>query len=232
MQEHILPYLRDSAFLNILFSHKFLHQNLDNYTKHFKKGTFIYLPEEEAEHLFFVLKGWVKIGQYTQSGRELVKDILSNEELFGELALIGETHRREFAFALEATTCYALPIHEIKALMRKDSQLSLFILQMLGKRSLDRERRLVDVALKSSKTRILEFILNFVRKEGERVGFEIVVRKTLTHMEIANLTGTSRQTVTTVLNHLRHKNLLTFNRKRLLIRDLDRLQQEIKAQVL
>jgi len=48
----------------------------------------------------------------------------------------------------------------------------------------------------------------------------------MTHQEIANLTATSRQTVTTVLNDLRNKNILTFNRSRLLIRDLDRLWGE------
>jgi CRP-like cAMP-binding protein len=51
----------------------------------------------------------------------------------------------------------------------------------------------------------------------------MLVRKFLTHQEIANLTATSRQTVTTVLNELRNKNILTFNRRRLLIRDMDAL---------
>jgi CRP-like cAMP-binding protein len=61
------------------------------------------------------------------------------------------------------------------------------------------------------------------------VGFERVVRKFITHQEIANLTATSRQTVTTVLNELRAKNLLTFNRKRLLIRDMDKLSEEMTS---
>ena len=65
-------------------------------------------------------------------------------------------------------------------------------------------------------------------KRGQRVGYEWVVRKFITHQEIANLTATSRQTVTTVLNELRSKNLLTFNRKRLLIRDRDKLSEEME----
>ena len=48
----------------------------------------------------------------------------------------------------------------------------------------------------------------------------------MTHQEIANLTATSRQTVTTVLNELRNKNILTFNRRRLLIRDMGELAKE------
>ncbi len=51
----------------------------------------------------------------------------------------------------------------------------------------------------------------------------MLVRNFLTHQEIANLTATSRQTVTTVLNELRNKNVLTFNRKRMLVRDMEKL---------
>jgi CRP/FNR family cyclic AMP-dependent transcriptional regulator len=54
------------------------------------------------------------------------------------------------------------------------------------------------------------------------------VRNFITHQEIANLTATSRQTVTTTLNDLRFKKLLTFNRSRLLIRDLDKLAEEVR----
>ena len=67
-----------------------------------------------------------------------------------------------------------------------------------------------------------------VGKRGQRVGYEYVVRKFITHQEIANLTATSRQTVTTVLNDLRNRNLLTFNRRRLLVRDLDALKEEVE----
>jgi CRP-like cAMP-binding protein len=61
------------------------------------------------------------------------------------------------------------------------------------------------------------------------VGFEWVIRKPVTHQEIANLTATSRQTVTTTLNDLRYKKLLTFNRSRLLVRDLEGLAAEMRG---
>jgi CRP-like cAMP-binding protein len=70
---------------------------------------------------------------------------------------------------------------------------------------------------------------NLADKKGQRVGYEMLVRKFMTHQEIANLTATSRQTVTTVLNELRNKNILTFNRRRLLIRDMSNLESEGKA---
>ena len=96
----------------------------------------------------------------------------------------------------------------------------------MGDRILDIEQRLESLVFKDSRTRIIEFLLKQAQKRGQRVGYETLVKKMLTHQEISHFTATSRQTVTTVLNELRDKNILTFNRKRLLIRDLDKLAAE------
>jgi len=91
------------------------------------------------------------------------------------------------------------------------------------------ETRLENLVFKDSRSRIIDFLLELSDKRGERVGYETVVRKFLTHQEIANLTATSRQTVTTVLNDLRSKGLIKFDRRRLLIRDKDKLVTELSA---
>jgi CRP-like cAMP-binding protein len=72
-------------------------------------------------------------------------------------------------------------------------------------------------------------LLELAEKKGRKVGFETEVRKFITHQEIANLTATSRQTVTTLLNDLRERNILTFDRRRLLIRNLEALEKEALA---
>ena len=96
-------------------------------------------------------------------------------------------------------------------------------MKIMGSRMLEMEQRLESLVFKDSRTRIIEFLHELGEKKGQRVGYEMLVRKFMTHQEIANLTATSRQTVTTVLNELRNRNLLTFNRKRLLIRDMEKL---------
>ena len=91
---------------------------------------------------------------------------------------------------------------------------------------LEMEQRLEALVFKDSRTRIIEFLHSLATNKGQRVGYEQVVRKFMTHQEIANLTATSRQTVTTVLNDLRNKNILTFDRRRLLVRDMELLAKE------
>jgi len=194
----------------------------------FKKGNPVYVPAEMADRIFFISEGKVKIASMNDEGKEITKAILGKGEVFGENALLGEGQRRDFATALEDTTACVVTLDELRSLMRERSELNLFFMRMFGARQLDMERRLESLVFRDSRSRIVEFFYNRVLQKGERVGYEWVLRNFITHQEIANLTATSRQTVTTTLNDLRAKKLLTFNRSRLLVRDMDKLAAEIR----
>ena len=194
--------------------------------KVFKKGDYIYLQEDESDRIYFLMEGRVKIGHHDSSGKEITKAILGKGEVFGELALLNEDKRRDFAIAMEDTTACVITREEMKGLMREHNGLSMFLMKIMGSRVLEMEKRLESLVFKDSRTRIIEFLKDLAQKKGQRVGYEVVVRNFITNQEIANLTATSRQTVTTVLNELRSKDLLTFNRRRLLIRDMDTLSEE------
>ena len=196
--------------------------------KKFKKGEYIYLPEESADKIYFLTSGQIKVGSYGESGKEITKAILRDGEVFGEMALVSKDKRRDFAYAMQDSIVCMLTVNEMKSLMRDRNGLTLFIMKILGSRVLDMENRLESLVFKDSRSRIIEYLIELNDKRGQRVGYEWVVRNFITHQEIANLTATSRQSVTTVLNELRNRNLITFNRKRLLIRDLDKLKAEVK----
>jgi CRP-like cAMP-binding protein len=119
-------------------------------------------------------------------------------------------------------------LDELRTLMRDRSEVNLFFMRMFAARQLEMERRLESLVFRDSRSRIVEYLVSLVKNKGQRVGYEWVVRQFITHQEIANLTATSRQTVTTTLNDLRFKKLITFNRSRLLVRDLEKLQAEVK----
>lgn len=228
MQEQTLWFLENIDVKGIFCPNKMSGAEDAHVHKTFEKGKYIYLPDQNSDKIYFITSGRVKIGTYGASGKEVTKAIISEGEIFGELSIIGESMRRDFAFVMEDTTCCILTVDEMKELMRDHSKLSLFFMKMMGSRVLEMEHRLESLVFKDSRSRIVEFIVDLAEKKGQRVGYEWVVRKFITHQEIANLTATSRQTVTTVLNELRNDNLLTFNRKRLLVRNLDQLKQEIK----
>jgi CRP/FNR family transcriptional regulator, cyclic AMP receptor protein len=224
-------YLENIDVTGIFCPKKLGRGEMDNHPhKVIKRGEYIYLPNEFADRIYFITEGRVKIGTYGDGGKEITKAILNSGEVFGELSLIGEERRRDFAHAMEDTTVCVLSVNDMKSLMRDHTALNLFLMKILGSRVLEMEQRLESLVFKDSRTRIIEFLYELGRKKGQRIGYEMVVRKFITHQEIANLTATSRQTVTTVLNDLRNRNIITFNRKRLLIRDMDQLAREAAAE--
>lgn len=228
MQEQTLWFLENIDVKGIFCPNKMGTVEDSHVHKHFEKGKYIYLPDQNSDKIYFITQGRVKIGTFGTSGKEVTKAIIGEGEIFGELSIIGESTRRDFAYVMEETSCCILSVEEMRDLMKDHSKLSLFFMKMMGSRVLEMESRLESLVFKDSRSRIVEFIVDLAEKKGQRVGYEWVVRKFITHQEIANLTATSRQTVTTVLNELRTDNLLTFNRKRLLVRDLELLKKEIK----
>lgn len=194
----------------------------------YTKGETFFVPDDLSDRIFFINEGRVKISTMNEDGKEITKAILGKGEVFGELALVGEERRRDWATALENTTACVVTIDELHALMRERSDVNLFFMRIFGARQLEMERRLESLVFRDSRSRVVEFLVQLTQAKGQAVGFEWVIRKPITHQEIANLTATSRQTVTTTLNDLRFKKLLTFNRARLLVRDLEALKAEIR----
>ena len=76
---------------------------------------------------------------------------------------------------------------------------------------------------KDARTRIADIIKDTTQQRGLKVGYETLVKHSPTHQDIANITCTSRQTVTLVLNDLKKSDLIYFNRGKILVRDLARL---------
>lgn len=205
------------------------HKQKDTLTQHefnaYKKDDFIYFSEEPSNHVFLVAQGRVKIGSYSDDGKEIIKAILQPGEIFGEMALYGEEKRRDFAQAMdkEVSIC-PLTLDDMEELMRRNQELSIKLRKLVGFRLQKVERRLESLVFKDARTRIVEFLRDLAVERGQKVGYETLVKNFLTHQDIASLTATSRQTVTTVLNELREANMINFDRKRLLIRDLEKLK--------
>jgi CRP-like cAMP-binding protein len=172
-----------------------------------------------------IADGRVRIGNYLDDGKEVITAILGMGEIFGELALAGEEKRRDFAQAMDdKTTVCPLSIEDLKQLMWDNRELSFKMLKLVGLRLMKLERKLELLVFKDARTRIIEFIKDSATWKGKKVGYETLVPTKLTHKDIAALTGTSRQTVTTILNELKEKNLINFDRKKILVRDLANLK--------
>ena len=220
-----LWYFESVDLYDILCPHKVKVMGDKHEFAYYKKDQFIYFPNEPAQYIYMIAEGRVRIGRYLDDGKEIVTAILGMGEIFGELALAGEEKRTDFAQAMDdKTTVCPLSIDELKQLMYGNQELSFKMLKLVGLRLMKLERKLELLVFKDARTRIIEFIKDSATWKGKKVGYETLVPTKLTHKDIAALTGTSRQTVTTILNELKEKNLINFDRKKILVRDLANLK--------
>ena len=175
-----------------------------------EKGNPITLSTDHKNSIFFLKKGSVKIVNTTNDS---VKYVVKRGNIFGELALYNkEAANEEIAYALEDCIICYIESDRMEGLMEKHKSLKNGVLKIYGLRIKKLERRLSDLLYKDSATRIEEFINEYVKEFSEKNKTNLLVAKNLlTHKEIANLTNTSRQTVSNVLSNMRKENIINYD---------------------
>ncbi len=223
MEKNALWYLQNFDFFKDLTDETIKELKDKTTLKDYKKNDFIYFPQEQPNQIFFVKRGKVKIGSYSDNGKDIIKTILDHGEVFGEQFILGEEVRNDFAQAMEDCCLLIMERGDFEKLLNNNNFLSLRVTQILGERLRKLEKKFESLIFKDARSRIVDFIIELAEETGKQVGYETLIMHSLTHHDIARLTATSRQTVTTVLNDLREKNLIYFDRRRILVRDLEKL---------
>jgi CRP-like cAMP-binding protein len=187
----------------------------------------VYKPGQQATKVYFLLNGIVKVAVHAEK-KDIIKYVVRDGSLFGESCLTGESQRRDFAYIMDdRAEVIEFDATTVLSLMKRNFAFAQSLLHFIGERLRYTETQLEKVVLKDSKSRILEFLHQMGHEQGKRVGYETLVKHNMTHQDIADLTGTSRQMVTAVLNQLKRSNVLYFNRKKILFRDLNALPMAV-----
>lgn len=191
-------------------------------TQHsFSRRDRVYNVGEEANFIYLIATGHVKLGSVSDDGRAIIKAILGPGDVFGMMTLVGDTHRRNFAEAMdEELQLYQIPLGSWQDQMEQDSAFCNYMMQQLGSRLLQTEKRIESLVFKDARTRIVDFLLGMAGDLECVPGVGVVLQNFLTHQDIASLTATSRQTVTSILNELRDQGKIWFDRKEMRILDL------------
>lgn len=186
-----------------------------------EKNQSLYKTGQSAQYVYIIKKGRVKISTVGIDEKEVLKNLIHEGELVGEEALFGQNIRRDSASAMDSgVVIYQIPAAQMTQLMKVNPELSFKITAQIAQKLQSAERRLESLTFQNSRTRIIEFLKETARKQGKKIGYETLLRPFLTHQDIGNLTTTSRQTVSSVLNELKGSNKIYYDRHRLLIRDM------------
>ncbi len=186
-----------------------------------EKNESLYSSGQDARYVYIIKKGRVKISTIGADDKEVLKNLIHQGEMVGEEALFGHNTRRDSASAMDSgVVVYQIPASQMAMLMKNNPELSFKVTAQIAQKLQSAERRLESLTFQNSRTRIIEFLKETARKQGKKIGYETLLRPFLTHQDIGNLTTTSRQTVSSVLNELKGSNKIYYDRHRLLIRDI------------
>ena len=189
------------------------------------KNTLLYKTGEHSKNILFVKEGILKLYNHTDDGKEIIKEIIYPGSLIGEDSLMGFELRRDCLMSLkQEVQLWYIPKDLILRFFQRNKLFASEFMQIVGKKLARIDRKLETMLSKDSKGRILEYLKTTAHEHGRQIGMsEILIRHCLTHQDIANITGTCRQTVTAVLNQLKKKDIIYIRSGNILIRDMEKL---------
>jgi CRP/FNR family transcriptional regulator, cyclic AMP receptor protein len=178
------------------------------------RGEIIGYGDTGYTKIYFLVKGKVKI---TDSGNEtdLVKDILTEPDIFGDLSLEGKLNN-ECAEALTANTIIcSFFIQDFRKILEENPHMVIDYVKKVASKLQRLENRHAELVCLDTKDRLISFIKRWARTDGNHTGGKIILNNYLTHSDIAGFIATSRQSVNMLLNELKSLGILSYDRKRI-----------------
>jgi CRP/FNR family transcriptional regulator len=189
-----------------------------------KKNELIRFSESSEKRIYFLKKGILKIIELDESGKEAIKEILQQGDIFGELSLDPGFSSSEFAQVVssEVVIC-SFKLSDFENVLESNPSVALKYTKFVGFRFKQLENRYANLMFKDVRTRLVAFLKDWAEKDGQKEGKKFVLENYLTHQDIASLICSTRQTATQLLNTLEKEGILAYSRREIIIPDIGRL---------
>lgn len=182
------------------------------------KKQVVNLLKDNVERIYFLKEGQLKISRY-EGKEEITVDILNKGDVFGQIYTQNFSSKRKETVKViseEAVIC-TFTKENFEKLLNKNPSLCLKYSKKLGDRMISLEQRYSNLIFKDVKTRLYEFLIELSKLNGIQSEKGITVKTILTHQDIADLIGSKRQTISTLLSELKLEKLIDYNRDEILI---------------
>ena len=177
----------------------------------YRKGRVIYAQGEEADQIFYIQSGTVRVTVVSEQGKEAVVGMLEPAQFFGEGCLNGQAVRIGTARAMQECLITSITRKAMLTTLRKEPQFSELFMTYLVTRSNRIEEDLIDQLFNSSEKRLARLLLllaNFGRN-----GKPTPIDASITQETLAEMIGTTRPRVSFFLNKFRKLGLISYNGK-------------------
>jgi CRP/FNR family transcriptional regulator, cyclic AMP receptor protein len=191
-----------------------------------KKEQVILVEEEVGQMLFIILKGTVKVTRTSEEGREVILTILKSGDFFGELSLLDGKGRSATVIAMDDSELLTLRRSEFLLIIEKYPQLSIELLKILGSRIRKCDIQIENITLHDSVGRVGASLIHVAEQTGYSREKSMVIPKILVQQDLANMSGTARETISRVMSHFEQRGLLERHGHRVVIIDFARFKRE------
>ena len=175
-----------------------------------KKGEKVFSQGDQADALFFIQTGKVKMTVVSAAGKEAVVTILGAHNFLGEGALVGQSLRISTATALEPSTIFRIEKLAMVQALREQPELSERFIAALLVRNIDLEGDLCDQLFNHSEKRLARVLLKLARLREHDVASDAKI-PILSHETLAEMVGTTRSRITHFMNKFRTMGLIDYN---------------------
>ena len=185
----------------------------------FPRSTLIVLEESHAETLYIIELGSVKITRLNEEGREVILAMLGPSEFFGEMALLDGQGRSANVMALEDTTLVTLSRRDFLDVLGQYPSISIQLLREMTSRLRKSDQQIKSLSLSDAEHRIGIALHRISEEVGIFRKGEVIIAQLPFQQDIANMAGTSRETVSRMLKNLNKKGLINREGRKLIIYD-------------
>lgn len=180
------------------------------------RGETMSFGDGEFSKIYLLLSGKIKIAEFGFGDNELIKDIITAPDVFGNLSMDYLQSKNVYAEALTANVVVCVfNVTDFKTVLQDNPTLMVTYANIITRKLSRLESRHSDLVFYNTKSRFIHFIKNWAKTDGNKVGEKIVLSNYLTHADIANAIAASRLTVSILFNELRDAGLLYYNRRQI-----------------
>ena len=198
-------------------------------TRRYENGNYIFLEDSEGEQCFFVAKGSVKVTRLSKDGREVILTMLNAGDFFGEMSLLDGESRSANVIALEETEVLTLIREDFLVVLHDYPTIAIQLVKEMAGRLRKSDRQIASLSLSDAEKRITMCIIRFADDQGVIKNGKVSITKTPIQQDIANMAGTSRETVSRALSILEKENLIERNGRELIILDYKKFIKEFDS---
>jgi len=193
--------------------------------KTYTKDSVILVEEEIGTALFVIIKGKVKVSRSSNDGREVILSILSDSDFFGEMSILDGLNRSATVVALEDSELFIIQRKEFLDLLNKHPEITIALLSELTRRLRNADMKIKALSLKDAEGKVATVILQLADDIGKIKQGVVEIEKLPLQQDLANMAGTSRETISRTLHAFARKGLVEMDGSKLRILDYEKFNE-------